>query len=53
MLAQEVGWEGDYVFSCIKYSAMMEDLKDPAGLCSLSAAGELLLSCCGWVVLGC
>ncbi|WIA44152.1 hypothetical protein OEZ86_010489 [Tetradesmus obliquus] len=40
MLAQEVGWEeGDYVFSCIKYSEMIDDLKSPTGLCSLSAGG--------------
>ncbi|KAF6257204.1 ligand-gated ion channel-domain-containing protein [Scenedesmus sp. NREL 46B-D3] len=40
MLAQEVGWEdGDYAFTCMKYSDMLEDLKSPTGLCSLSAAG--------------
>lgn len=40
MLAQEVGWEDtDYVFTCLKYSEMLEDIKSPTGHCSLSAAG--------------
>jgi hypothetical protein len=45
MLAQEVGWEDtDYVFSCIKYSDMLEDLKSPNGSCSMSAAGASINS---------
>ena len=44
MLAHEVGWAtGDYTFTCMDYDDMMADLNDPAGSCSLSAAGEQLL----------
>jgi hypothetical protein len=40
MLASEVGWEDtDYVFTCIKYSDMLDDLKSSNGSCSMSAAG--------------
>jgi hypothetical protein len=31
--------ETDYFFTCMDYSTMMADLNDPAGNCSLSAAG--------------
>jgi hypothetical protein len=37
----QVGWaESGYFFTCMDYSTMMADLNDPAGNCSLSAAGE-------------
>jgi hypothetical protein len=31
--------ETDYFFTCMDYTTMMADLNDPAGNCSLSAAG--------------
>lgn len=40
-VSAQVGWEdGDWVFSCMDYSTLMDDLNDPAGNCTLSASGE-------------
>lgn len=42
----QAGWaDTDYAFNCMDYSVMMADLNDPAGNCSLSAAGTFLNSC--------
>jgi hypothetical protein len=42
----QAGWaEGDYAFECMDYSAMMADLNDPAGNCSLTAAGKSWAHC--------
>lgn len=42
LLLPQVGWaEADYTLSCMDHDAMMADLSDPAGNCSLSATGAL------------
>lgn len=41
MLASELNWQDtDYYFTCMEYSAMIADLQDPAGNCSMSATGD-------------
>jgi hypothetical protein len=40
-IAHDLGWaDSDWSFSCVDWTAMIEDLVDPNGSCSFAAAGE-------------
>jgi ABC-type amino acid transport substrate-binding protein len=40
-IAADLGWsDSDWSFSCVDWTAMIEDLVDPDGVCSFAAAGE-------------
>jgi hypothetical protein len=42
MLATELNWlDTDYYFSCMEYTAIIADLQNPAGNCSMSATGDI------------
>jgi hypothetical protein len=42
LLSKDLGWEdGDWTMVCMPYTDMMNDLKSPAGNCTLAAAGKL------------
>lgn len=39
-IANNLGWaDTDWTFSCVDWTAMIDDLVDPSGLCSFAAAG--------------
>lgn len=41
-IAEDLGWEdSDWTLSCMDWTAMIDDLADPSGLCSFAAAGGL------------
>jgi hypothetical protein len=43
-IAHDLGWEeSDWSFSCVDWTAMIDDLVDPNGACSFAAAGTLRL----------
>lgn len=51
-LAADMGWaDSDWTFTCVDWDAMIEDLTDPAGLCSFAAAGEPWCQAWGVVLL--
>jgi len=39
-VAADLGWaDGDWTFSCVDWTAMIDDLKSTDGKCSFAAAG--------------
>jgi hypothetical protein len=60
-IAHDLGWEdSDWSFSCVDWTAMIDDLVDPNGACSFAAAGERkwcwgdsdwMFSCVDWTAM--
>lgn len=50
-IAADLGWaDSDWTFSCVDWTAMIDDLVDPNGSCSFAAAGG---HGCGVMALSC